>query len=96
MGSAPILMYHAVDTLADPMNVQVFPARLRQQLRVLRRLGMRGVSVRELLAAPSHRDRLVGLTFDDGYADFATTAACMRETQRRCDQPWAPSISSTA
>ncbi|NUR06510.1 MAG: polysaccharide deacetylase family protein [Nocardioidaceae bacterium] len=75
MGSAPILMYHAVDTLADPMNVQVFPARLRQQLRVLRRLGMRGVSVRELLAAPSHRERLVGLTFDDGYADFATTAA---------------------
>lgn len=73
MKSRPVLMYHAVDTLADPMSVQVSPARLRRQLEVLRRLGLRGTSMRELLAAPRPR-RLVGLTFDDGYADFATTA----------------------
>jgi peptidoglycan/xylan/chitin deacetylase (PgdA/CDA1 family) len=67
-------MYHAVDTKADPMGIQVTPRRLRQQLEQLRRLGLRGVSMRELLEARTSRARLVGLTFDDGYADFATTA----------------------
>ena len=70
----PILMYHAVDNRHDPMRIQVTPARFRRQLRTLRQLGFRGVSVRELLAA-GPADRLVGLTFDDGYVDFATIAA---------------------
>jgi peptidoglycan/xylan/chitin deacetylase (PgdA/CDA1 family) len=72
--TGPILMYHAVATGPDPMRVQVSPRRLRQQLRMLRQLGLRGVSVRELLASRPTQ-RLVGLTFDDGYVDFATTAA---------------------
>lgn len=74
MRTRPVIMYHSVDTLPDPMSVQVSPARLRQQLEVLRRLGLRGVSMRELLATNPSRRRLVGLTFDDGYTDFATTA----------------------
>jgi peptidoglycan/xylan/chitin deacetylase (PgdA/CDA1 family) len=74
MTGRAIIMYHAVSTGPDPMSVQVTPERLRSQLGVLRRLGLRGVSMEQLLAAPAST-RLVGLTFDDGYADFATTAA---------------------
>jgi peptidoglycan/xylan/chitin deacetylase (PgdA/CDA1 family) len=67
-------MYHAVDDKDDPHAVQVTPTRLRQQFGVLRRMGLRGVSVRELMQTPSTKTRRVGLTFDDGYADFATEA----------------------
>jgi peptidoglycan/xylan/chitin deacetylase (PgdA/CDA1 family) len=70
----PVLMYHSISPsrLPDPHRVRVHPARLDRHLRLLRRLGLRGVSLRELLAA-SDRGRaagLVGLTFDDGYVDF--------------------------
>ena len=69
-----VLMYHSVIPYDhDPYLVTVSPLRLDRQFTWLRRQGLRGVSMRELLAA---RDRgaaqgLVGLTFDDGYADFA-------------------------
>jgi peptidoglycan/xylan/chitin deacetylase (PgdA/CDA1 family) len=66
-----ILMYHSVeDYTEDPYRVTVRPERFERQLRWLRRRGLRGVSMRELRAAPDPRG-LVGLTFDDGYADFA-------------------------
>ncbi|HEY7013086.1 MAG TPA: polysaccharide deacetylase family protein [Streptosporangiaceae bacterium] len=69
-----VLMYHSVTHYAsDPYLVTVSPERFERQLRWLRRRGLRGVSVVELLAARgrgSGQD-LVGLTFDDGYADFA-------------------------
>lgn len=67
------LMYHSVgDTRDDPYLITVGPDRLAAQLRWLNRHGLTGVSMRELLAArAAGRDhRLVGLTFDDGYADF--------------------------
>ncbi|GHD99141.1 polysaccharide deacetylase [Streptomyces alanosinicus] len=70
-------MYHSVsDSWDDPFNITVSATRLARQLAWLHGRGLRCVSVRELLAA---RDRgqergLVGLTFDDGYADFVTTA----------------------
>ncbi|MEP7026680.1 MAG: polysaccharide deacetylase family protein, partial [Actinomycetota bacterium] len=48
------------------------PRRLAAQLALRSRLGLRGCSMRDLLAEPG-RGR-VGLTFDDGYRDFATTA----------------------
>ncbi len=77
-GSMPaVLMYHSVTPYQDdPYLVTVSPARFEAQLRWLRRRGLRGVSVAELLAA---RERgsghdLVGLTFDDGYADFVEHA----------------------
>ncbi|MEU6541910.1 polysaccharide deacetylase family protein [Streptomyces sp. NPDC046859] len=75
--AAWVAMYHSVSTCPDdPHNVTVTPARLERQLAWLAGRGLRGVSVRELLAA---RDRgaergLVGLTFDDGYTDFVTEA----------------------
>jgi peptidoglycan/xylan/chitin deacetylase (PgdA/CDA1 family) len=71
------LMYHSVgDAGDDPYLVTVDPGRLARQLRWLCRYGLTGVSMRELLAARAQgrADRLVGLTFDDGYADFLTEA----------------------
>jgi peptidoglycan/xylan/chitin deacetylase (PgdA/CDA1 family) len=70
-------MYHSVsDRRDDPFNITVSAARLARQLAWLRGRGLRGVSMRDLLAARARgRERgLVGLTFDDGYADFVTTA----------------------
>jgi peptidoglycan/xylan/chitin deacetylase (PgdA/CDA1 family) len=68
-----ILMYHSVgDCRDDPYLITVSPERLAGQLRWLSRRGLTGVSMRELLAARAEdrAGRLVGLTFDDGYADF--------------------------
>lgn len=72
-----VAMYHSVgDPSDDPYRITVTPGRLAQQLRWLRRRGLRGVGVRELLAARARGGGrgLVGLTFDDGYADFVTAA----------------------
>jgi peptidoglycan/xylan/chitin deacetylase (PgdA/CDA1 family) len=68
-----VLMYHSVEPYtSDPYQVTVRPDRFDRQLRWLYRCGLRGTSMRELLLA--RRDGrargLVGLTFDDGYADF--------------------------
>ncbi|MFE9935982.1 polysaccharide deacetylase family protein [Streptomyces hirsutus] len=72
-----VAMYHSVgDCSDDPYRITVTPERLEAQLAWLRRRGLRGVSVADLLAARARGDgrRLVGLTFDDGYADFVTEA----------------------
>jgi peptidoglycan/xylan/chitin deacetylase (PgdA/CDA1 family) len=70
----PVLMYHSISPSGrpDPHRVRVHPALLDRHLRLLRRLGMRGVSLAELVAAQDRGQAagLVGLTFDDGYADF--------------------------
>ncbi|OIJ69365.1 polysaccharide deacetylase family protein [Streptomyces mangrovisoli] len=72
-----VAMYHSVgDCSDDPYRVTVTPERLERQLRWLRGRGLRGVSMAELLAARARGGArgLIGLTFDDGYADFATGA----------------------
>ncbi|MFE0151717.1 polysaccharide deacetylase family protein [Nonomuraea sp. NPDC059007] len=72
-----VLMYHSVDDFdEDPYLITVRPARFAAQMAWLRGRGLRGVSMRELLHAQREGTarRLVGLTFDDGYADFATHA----------------------
>ena len=72
-----ILMYHAVaDVTDDPYSLAVSPDRLDRQLRTLRRLGLRGVSVGDLVdATAAGRARgLVGLSFDDGYAGLTEHA----------------------
>ncbi|MFE5583781.1 polysaccharide deacetylase family protein [Kitasatospora sp. NPDC056531] len=69
-----ILMYHSVAVEEeDPYQLTVSPERFAEQIAWLHRRGRRGVSVRELMRARAQDrdDRLVGLTFDDGYADFA-------------------------
>ncbi|MEU5539625.1 polysaccharide deacetylase family protein [Streptomyces sp. NPDC020362] len=70
-------MYHSVsDHPEDPYNITVSPARLDRQFAWLHGRGLRGVSMRELLVARARGQErgLVGLTFDDGYADFVTAA----------------------
>lgn len=70
-----LLMYHSVDRVEhDPYRLTVTPERFVRQLDWLRARGMRGVGVRELLKQrrSGNARGLVGLTFDDGYADFAT------------------------
>jgi peptidoglycan/xylan/chitin deacetylase (PgdA/CDA1 family) len=69
------LMYHSVgEPDDDPHRIVVSPARFEDQLRWLARRGWRGVSMRELVDAADRgaATGLVGLTFDDGYADFST------------------------
>ncbi|WP_246083538.1 polysaccharide deacetylase family protein [Nonomuraea diastatica] len=68
-----VLMYHSVEKCDnDPFQITVSPDRFDRQLRWLARCGLTGVSMRELLRAHAEGNarRLVGLTFDDGYADF--------------------------
>ncbi|WP_210576658.1 polysaccharide deacetylase family protein [Streptomyces sp. GESEQ-4] len=75
--SAWVAMYHSVsDCPEDPHHITVSPDRLDRQLAWLCGRGLRGVSMRELLTARARGEErgLVGLTFDDGYADFLTTA----------------------
>ncbi|MEV8389740.1 polysaccharide deacetylase family protein [Streptomyces sp. NPDC056650] len=70
-------MYHSVaDPTDDPYRVTVSPDRLERQLRWLRRRGLTGVSMDRLLRARAggRGAGLVGLTFDDGYADFLEQA----------------------
>ncbi|MER5471490.1 polysaccharide deacetylase family protein [Streptomyces sp. NPDC002935] len=72
-----VAMYHSVgDCSDDPYRITVSPHRLGQQFGWLRRRGLRGVRMTELLAARARGQGqdLVGLTFDDGYADFVETA----------------------
>ncbi len=72
-----VLMYHSVAPYdEDPHLVTVTPRRFEAQMCWLRRRGLRGVSMGELLKAVAERQArgLVGLTFDDGYQDFFTHA----------------------
>ncbi|HWU06943.1 MAG TPA: polysaccharide deacetylase family protein [Streptomyces sp.] len=71
-----ILTYHSVsDPTDDPYGITVSADRLDEQLTWLRRRGLTGVGVAELLGARARGQRgLVGLTFDDGYADFLDEA----------------------
>ncbi|MFB7453041.1 polysaccharide deacetylase family protein [Streptomyces sp. NPDC056194] len=72
-----VAMYHSItDTSDDPYRVTVSPVRFARQLHWLGDRGLRGVSVRELLdaTAEGRAEGLVGLTFDDGYADFLDSA----------------------
>jgi peptidoglycan/xylan/chitin deacetylase (PgdA/CDA1 family) len=68
-----ILMYHSISPYQeDPYDITVRPERFGQQMRWLRRAGRKGTSVGHLLDARRHgvANGLVGLSFDDGYADF--------------------------
>jgi peptidoglycan/xylan/chitin deacetylase (PgdA/CDA1 family) len=72
-----ILMYHAIaDVDNDPNQLAVSPARFADQMTWLRRSGLRGVSVGTLVRAMAEgrAQRMVGLTFDDGYTSMLDAA----------------------
>ena len=72
-GMPMVAMYHSVSPYEqDPYLVTVTPERFERQMRWLRRRGLRGVSVADMLAAcrEGAGRGLIALTFDDGYADF--------------------------
>lgn len=72
-----VLLYHSVSPYtADPYRVTVRPEQLDRQMHWLARRGLAGVSVGQLLLMrrSGSGGGLVGLTFDDGYADFAEYA----------------------
>lgn len=72
-----ILMYHSVGVRShDPNNLAVTPERFQEQMAALKRRGLRGVSIAELLAARAAGSArgLIGLTFDDGYTDVVDNA----------------------
>lgn len=72
-----VLMYHAIARVAeDPSRICVSPGRFGEQMRHLKRRGLRGVSMRTLLRARAAGDaeNLVALTFDDGYENFLQDA----------------------
>lgn len=67
------LMYHRVGTVShDPNVLAVSPRRFAEQMAWLKRRRLRGVAIGELVEAVRAGDHrgLVGLTFDDGYADL--------------------------
>jgi peptidoglycan/xylan/chitin deacetylase (PgdA/CDA1 family) len=69
----PALMYHSVSAVAGPMRgLAVPPARLAEQLGALRDAGYELVGLTEALdrLATGSTDRLLAVTFDDGYQNF--------------------------
>ncbi len=78
----PILMYHQVDQLSHPKEpmrgMVVSPDMFAAHMGLIKRLGFKGLSMRELLPylqGKRHtRQKLVGITFDDGYLNNLTQA----------------------
>ena len=70
--SLAILTYHSLDTSGSVISTA--PQAFLQQMDNLTRLGWRGISLREAMAARQATgrwpERAVGLTFDDGYANM--------------------------
>ncbi len=80
----PILMYHYVRVNPDPRDqlgfgLSVTPANFAQQMDLLASAGYRPITPADLAGALRGTNglpaRAVLLTFDDGYADFYTSAA---------------------
>ncbi|MCW2640004.1 MAG: hypothetical protein JWP76_2310 [Dactylosporangium sp.] len=73
-----VLMYHSVSSVREPSlrSLAVPPARLREQLTALTVAGYRltGLSEAVDLRNAGSAERVVALTFDDGYVDFLDAA----------------------
>ncbi|CAM4007626.1 polysaccharide deacetylase family protein [Bordetella bronchialis] len=78
--SIPILMYHQVGTLPPRgtpyRGLTVDTAAFRRQMSWMRRLGYRGLSMRELMPylRGERSGKVFGITFDDGYRNVHDNA----------------------
>ena len=76
----PILMYHQIGEPPPKgtpyRSLTVHPASFRRQMRWLRRLGYRGLSMRDIMpyVRGERRGKVVGITFDDGYRNVYQNA----------------------
>ena len=75
----PILMYHPVTPPPPPdrlRSLSVAPDAFRRQMTLFRRLGYRGLSVRELqpYLRGERSGKVFGITFDDGFLNVLTHA----------------------
>lgn len=71
----PALMYHSVSAVGGPLrDLAVPPERLAEQLGALTAAGYRLVGLSEALdlLGQGSTERLIAVTFDDGYRDFRT------------------------
>jgi len=74
----PVLMYHSISRDPEPgvgpyYRVCCSPERFAEHMQCIADLGYRGVGLSEALSAPA-AERLVAITFDDGFRDFLTEA----------------------
>ncbi|MFF2361521.1 polysaccharide deacetylase family protein [Streptomyces sp. NPDC058122] len=81
MSVVPVFLYHTVSDDSPPWLAQftVSPGTFVEHLDMIADSGLRVIPLRRLVAAllggPSVPARSAVLTFDDGYADFASTVA---------------------
>lgn len=71
----PVLLYHRI--VQEASSVDRFSVSIGQfasQMRILADRGIRARSLGSLIAGEGACERAVGLTFDDGYADFPDNA----------------------
>jgi peptidoglycan/xylan/chitin deacetylase (PgdA/CDA1 family) len=77
-------MYHSISGAGPALtDMQVRLSSLRQQLAALQQEGWHLVGLTEALESHGADDRVVALTFDDGYADFLSAASCLGELGAR-------------
>ena len=75
----PILMYHSIQPIPRTevmRSLHVHPRSFALQMWILKTLGFRGCSVSEAFTSfkSGSSEKLVALTFDDGYKNFLTCA----------------------
>ena len=76
----PILMYHSIELMPKSTvmrGMYVPPDRFHFQMKLLKILGYKGLSVRELkpYLEGEKIDKVIGITFDDGYLNNLINAA---------------------
>jgi peptidoglycan/xylan/chitin deacetylase (PgdA/CDA1 family) len=79
----PVFIYHRVTDADPPSREVISPARFREHLELLRRLGYRTATASALaehmLGRAALPEKTVLLTFDDGWKDNVQAAAVLRE-----------------
>jgi peptidoglycan/xylan/chitin deacetylase (PgdA/CDA1 family) len=76
----PILMYHSIESMPQSTimrSLHVPPRRFKFQMWLLKVLGYKGLSLRELkpYLDGEKKGKVVGITFDDGYQNILLNAA---------------------